>query len=72
VEKLILRGRHVEFQILGDRHGNLVHLGERECSVQRRHQKLLEESPSPALTPRPSDGRRWARGWPRPAAPPAT
>jgi acetyl-CoA carboxylase biotin carboxylase subunit len=51
VEKLILRGRHVEFQILGDRHGNLVHLGERECSVQRRHQKLLEESPSPALTP---------------------
>jgi len=47
VEKLIENARHIEIQIFGDRHGNLVHLGERECSVQRRHQKVIEESPSP-------------------------
>jgi acetyl-CoA carboxylase biotin carboxylase subunit len=51
IEKYIHRPRHVEFQILGDRKGNIVHLGDRECSIQRRHQKLLEEAPSPVVTP---------------------
>lgn len=51
VEKLILDPHHVEIQILADNHGNVIHLGERECSVQRNNQKLIEESPSPALNP---------------------
>ncbi len=50
IEKLIVDPHHVEIQVLGDQHGNVIHLGERDCSLQRRHQKILEESPSPLMT----------------------
>src|SRR3984893_15375142 len=51
LEKYVDRPRHIEIQIFGDAHGRIVHLGERECSVQRRQQKVIEESPSPIVTP---------------------
>src|SRR5436309_10627185 len=51
MQKLVENPRHIEFQILGDEHGNVEVLGERECSIQRRHQKLIEEAPSPAMKP---------------------
>jgi propionyl-CoA carboxylase alpha chain len=58
IEKFILNPRHIEIQILGDKHGNIVYLNERECSIQRRHQKVVEEAPSPFVTP-----KRCARPW---------
>lgn len=52
IEKYLQNPKHLEFQILGDKHGNVIHLGERECSLQRKHQKILEEAPSASVTPK--------------------
>ncbi|MGE3692695.1 MAG: acetyl/propionyl/methylcrotonyl-CoA carboxylase subunit alpha, partial [Novosphingobium sp.] len=52
IEKFILNPRHIEIQVLGDKHGNILYLNERECSIQRRHQKVVEEAPSPFVTPK--------------------
>src|SRR3989475_9326876 len=51
IERFVRKPRHIEIQVICDSHGNAVHLGERECSIQRRHQKIMEETPSPAITP---------------------
>lgn len=53
IEKLVVEPRHIEIQVLGDQYGNLIHLGERECSIQRRHQKVIEECPSPVMSAHP-------------------
>ena len=60
LEKAILRPRHVEIQVLGDREGNMVHVFERDCSIQRRNQKVVEETPTPARRRRASSSRGWA------------
>lgn len=59
IEKYVTQPRHIEFQIFGDQHGNVVHLFERECSIQRRHQKVIEEAPSSILTPELR--KKWAK-----------